>query len=207
MHKIARVQLPDLQVIDARIDFSVPVLNSVIQLCKDLGIRHPEELSLKRYITPEILKKGTVDEETIRRAAAASSQQDTRGKRPEQIGPGGYNPQLSQSAQNISSPTLAPHGGFMGGGTDGSVHGSPTNTPMGTLTSPHRHGQNGQNGTSNRKTKPESVNATLSWGEGLSAEQFDQTLVHSPRAPAKGILAGIFRPTNYEQKAALNRKI
>lgn len=37
MHKVARVQLPDLQMIDARLDYSVPVFNCVVQLCKELG--------------------------------------------------------------------------------------------------------------------------------------------------------------------------
>lgn len=37
MHKYARVQLPDLQYITARLDYSVPVFNAVIQLCKEIG--------------------------------------------------------------------------------------------------------------------------------------------------------------------------
>ena len=37
MHKVARVQLPDLQMIDARLDYSVPVFTTVVQLCRELG--------------------------------------------------------------------------------------------------------------------------------------------------------------------------
>lgn len=59
MHKQTRVQLPDFQVIDAMLDFSVPVLRVTKQLCGELRIRHPVELSLKRHIAPDVLKKGT----------------------------------------------------------------------------------------------------------------------------------------------------
>lgn len=53
-----RIQLPDLQVVDARLDYSVPVLKVTQELCRELGIRYPEELSLKRDIPPDILRKG-----------------------------------------------------------------------------------------------------------------------------------------------------
>ena len=53
-----RVQLPDLQIIVARLDFSNQVLRVTAQFCRELGIRYPEELSLKRYIPPDVLRKG-----------------------------------------------------------------------------------------------------------------------------------------------------
>ena len=37
MHQTLRVQLPDLQVLDMRVDFSTNVFNVVIKLCKELG--------------------------------------------------------------------------------------------------------------------------------------------------------------------------
>lgn len=40
MHKTMRVQLPDLQLINLKIDFSVNVFNAVIQLCKEMGKCH-----------------------------------------------------------------------------------------------------------------------------------------------------------------------
>ncbi|NP_001408898.1 unc-112-related protein-like [Bombyx mandarina] len=46
MHKPLRIQLPDLRFIDCKIDFSIDTFSAVIQLCKNLGIRHSEELSL-----------------------------------------------------------------------------------------------------------------------------------------------------------------
>lgn len=58
MHKFSRIQLPDLQVVDARLDFSISVLKVTQELCRELSIRHPEELSLKREILPDVLRKG-----------------------------------------------------------------------------------------------------------------------------------------------------
>ena len=57
MHKTLRIQLPDLRFIDCNVDFSVRTFNASIVLCKDLGIRHPEELSLCKPLDPEHLKQ------------------------------------------------------------------------------------------------------------------------------------------------------
>lgn len=57
MHKPLRVQLPDLRYIDARVDFSVECFTAVKLLCKELGIRHSEELSFCRPLSQEHLKK------------------------------------------------------------------------------------------------------------------------------------------------------
>lgn len=46
MHKLLRLQLPDLRILTLNADFSVSVFASVCKLCQELGIRHPEELSL-----------------------------------------------------------------------------------------------------------------------------------------------------------------
>ncbi|CAF3903125.1 unnamed protein product, partial [Rotaria sp. Silwood1] len=48
MHKSIRLQLPDFRVLSINADFSVTVFAAVCKLCKDLGIRHAEELSLLR---------------------------------------------------------------------------------------------------------------------------------------------------------------
>ncbi|CAG9105788.1 hypothetical protein JYU34_018920 [Plutella xylostella] len=57
MHKPLRVQLPDLRYVDCRIDFSINTFSAVVQLCKSLGIRHPEELSLCIPLEPSHLKQ------------------------------------------------------------------------------------------------------------------------------------------------------
>lgn len=37
MHKLVRLQLPDLRYLNCKIDFSVKTFNAVIHLCKELG--------------------------------------------------------------------------------------------------------------------------------------------------------------------------
>lgn len=56
MHKCLRVQLPDLRYLDVKADFSVKTFNAVMQLCRDLGLRHPEELSFSKPLEPSHLK-------------------------------------------------------------------------------------------------------------------------------------------------------
>ncbi|XP_058467995.1 unc-112-related protein isoform X2 [Malaya genurostris] len=61
MHKTLRVQMPDLRYLDCRVDFSIKTFGAVVALCKDLGIRHPEELSLCNPLEPVHLKKNYAD--------------------------------------------------------------------------------------------------------------------------------------------------
>lgn len=77
MHKQLKVQLPDLSFVDARIDFSVECMKAVQLLCKELGIRHSEELSFTRPLNPEHLKKNhaTVGVTTGQRAPTSAGQQ------------------------------------------------------------------------------------------------------------------------------------
>lgn len=46
IHKKVRIQLPDLQYVEVSTNFSSKVFGAVQELCSELGIRHPEELSL-----------------------------------------------------------------------------------------------------------------------------------------------------------------
>lgn len=50
-------QLPDLRYLDCRVDYSKKTFGAVVNLCKDLGIRHPEELSLCKPIEAAHLKR------------------------------------------------------------------------------------------------------------------------------------------------------
>jgi len=56
MHKTLRIQLPDLRFTDCRVDFSIKSFNAVVNLCKELGIRHPEELSFCKPLDSDHLK-------------------------------------------------------------------------------------------------------------------------------------------------------
>jgi kindlin 2 len=42
MHKMLRIQLPDLRYIDCSINFSIKTFNTVINLCNELGIKISE---------------------------------------------------------------------------------------------------------------------------------------------------------------------
>ena len=48
IHKMLRIKLPDMQVVDMSVDFSIQVYFTVKQICKEIGVRHPEEASLMR---------------------------------------------------------------------------------------------------------------------------------------------------------------
>lgn len=50
-------QLPDLRYLDCRVDFSTNTFRAVVNLCKDLGIRHSEELSLCQPLEAAHLKR------------------------------------------------------------------------------------------------------------------------------------------------------
>ncbi|OQR79840.1 unc-112-related protein-like [Tropilaelaps mercedesae] len=57
MHKVLKVQFPDLRILDCRVDFCVKAFSAVVKLCKELGIRHPEELAFSRPLSQDHLKK------------------------------------------------------------------------------------------------------------------------------------------------------
>ncbi|KHJ93150.1 FERM protein [Oesophagostomum dentatum] len=196
MHKDARVQLPDNQIIEARLDFSVNAFKATQKLCRDLGIRHSEELGLKRLIPPDILRKGTYEAEnssgpqpirpgeesvgpmTLRKATpifASQTQIDGRMR--------GQSPALSTSGHIFNAHemgTLPRHGGTL---------------PRGTSPSPGAY-----NGTMGRVP----IMPSISFCEGLENEQFDMALVHTPRQAVNRDTV-VFRPQNYVEKAALNR--
>lgn len=53
--------MPDLRYLDCRVDYSIKTFGAVVALCKDLGIRHPEELSLCKPIEAQHLKRNYAD--------------------------------------------------------------------------------------------------------------------------------------------------
>ena len=99
MHKILRIQLPDLRYIDTKVDMSVKCFSSIVQLCKELGIRHPEELSFARPLSSDHLKKNH------RNALTVTSRQRTR----DSIGPiiSHNNSHSTVSHHNLSSSSAA----------------------------------------------------------------------------------------------------
>ena len=83
MHKTLRIQLPDLRFTDCQVDFSIKSFNAVVNLCKELGIRHPEELSLAKPLDHDHLKfnYGTIKkEEKARRVTLATMPNTTMSR-------------------------------------------------------------------------------------------------------------------------------
>uniref|UniRef100_A0A914LXZ4 PH domain-containing protein n=3 Tax=Meloidogyne TaxID=189290 RepID=A0A914LXZ4_MELIC len=192
MHKPARVELPDRQILDARLDFSVPVLKVTQKLCQELGIRHPEELSIKRDIPTDILRKG---------AHVEADQHIQPYMKPgeESIGPGTLRTAkpIRASTMNLSGGRGSPVSGAAAMGP-----GHPFNaSEIGTLPKP---------GTLPRGMSPgpaayrEALGRTPEPGfsEGLEDDFFDHSLINSPKiVPSRDS----FKPQNYLEKAALNR--
>ena len=52
-----RIQLPDLRYLDCTVDFSVKTFNASVEMCGDLQLRHPEELSLCKPLDAEHLRQ------------------------------------------------------------------------------------------------------------------------------------------------------
>lgn len=61
MHNTLRLQLPDLQMREMRVNFAKNVFSVVVQVCKELGVRHPEELSFMRPVSKDDLKRQRID--------------------------------------------------------------------------------------------------------------------------------------------------
>lgn len=80
MHKTLRIQLPDLRYVDRTVDFSVKTFNSSVIMSRELGLRHPEELSLCKPLDPEHLKQN-YQEVMMRRRPAPLTKEVNPGDR------------------------------------------------------------------------------------------------------------------------------
>ncbi|XP_074646535.1 fermitin family homolog 2-like [Tubulanus polymorphus] len=181
MHKIVSVQLPDLQVREMRVDFSVDVFKSIIQVSKELGIRHPEELSFHRKLEKEDLKrnnnlaKGIVrkkkrDPSNQNRTSNGSNLSNNSGNL---NGDGSGSPYISRSPATPSTPQ----------GTLLRTPGTPGSSPWSTY-----------NGT----MSPSSVHS-LSFVDAT-----DYQLVNSPLTPTRVALDVLPRPKSFSEKARIN---
>ncbi|CAD5226053.1 unnamed protein product [Bursaphelenchus okinawaensis] len=192
MHKEVRVEIPDGQVIPAHLDFSVPVLQVVTKLASELGIRHPVELSLKRDIPADVLKKGANIESDKPVSISAAKPGE------ESIGPGTMRTLKPIRAGTINntmrqqSPSIA---GTIGPGHAFNASEIGTMPRAGTLPRGMSPGPAAYREAVGRTPEP-------GFTEPLDNEEFDPRFVHSPQnRPTKDS----FRPQNLVEKAALNR--
>lgn len=174
MHKTLRVQLPDLRFIDARVDFSIKTFTAVVQLCKELGIRHPEELSFTRPLIHEHLKKNF-------RNVGISPRQRAR----DMIGP------IVQTSPGhiISTPDGKSSPALIDDKT------SPSSVWNGTGKG---HSMVNGNGTMHNNLSPD--NSFLSYGSDIGAP----SLATSPVSPTIEAKSALLRPKSLVERARLN---
>lgn len=195
MHKYAKVQLPDFQTIDARLDFSSTVLKVTQEFCRELSIRHPEELSFKRDIPADVLRKGAQIE-------SESQVQPYMKPGEESIGPGTLRTMkpirastLNRNGARQTSPTLSASG--MGPGQLFNSFEVGTLPRQGTLPRGMSPGPAAYREVLGRTPEPGLVNC-----EGLEDEKIDDHYINSPKT---SVSKDAFRPQNFLEKAALNR--
>ncbi|XP_053405406.1 fermitin family homolog 2-like isoform X1 [Mercenaria mercenaria] len=200
MHKNLRVQLPDLQILDMRPDFSSEVFHSVQFLCKELGIRHPEEMSLMKKFDKEDLKKNI--KETL-------NQKDKKKKKDSKLDDSlnvNGNGTLHHNSQN-SLDRLSPY--------NRSPMGPSPSISLGQFyeynTLQHMPGTPGTPGSPYNTLSPNGnlsmLNGTMSPGSmySLSFESaMESALANSPPVTTKEAFQYLNRPKNLLEKARVN---
>lgn len=193
MHKPLRVQLPDLRFVDARVDFSVQCFTAVKLLCKELGIRHSEELSFCRPLSQEHLKKNyqSVGVTPKQRSYTAQDTMDTRA-----------------GSQSVNTNTY----GSMRAGTINTMNGKASPYVVGA----HQAGGVSHHGTIDTRSHSPDITSTLSRHasyRGFTAHYSTTMLVedlknleisNSPHSASSDAKASLLYPKNLAEKARLN---
>ncbi|XP_064624123.1 fermitin family homolog 2-like [Lineus longissimus] len=180
MHKNIRLQMPDLQILDVKVDFSVDVFKSVIVLCKELGVHHPEELSISRKLGKEDLKYNNANP----RGLVQKKHRDRMSA----------NGNLSSNSSNHLSNTS------MDGSGSPFISRSPMtpSTPQGTLL-------RGPGSSQYSPSTPWAANGTMSSMHSLSFEgALESTLRNSPQRSVREAFTMLPRPKTFQEKARIN---
>ena len=189
MHKTLRIQLPDLRFVDCNVDFSVRTFNASINLCKELGIRHPEELSLAKPLEPMHLKENYQETQTRKRAPPPTKDGQT-GERID------TNTFISKSGRQYHS--------------NGSLNGTINRTNNGTLQYHSNPGtlRNGNYSPYTNGHQPVTPNQTLnrsnlSGANITSLSEGELDLVHSPPV-SPAVKQSQLHPRTLVERARLN---
>ncbi|KAL1461446.1 hypothetical protein WDU94_013345 [Cyamophila willieti] len=194
MHKTLRVQLPDLRYLDCRVDFSIKTFNAVLHLCKELGIRHPEELSFCKPLEPHHLKHNLKD------LLAKKSHREHNGSLPADTNtfiangsPAGSQGSLDKSYPPFMCAPITPmkH-------SSSTPFSSPLNNNNGTLGSWHKKSYSEINGS----YSPVSWNGNVSTLEMLNGS-LDSSLASSPNCTPEA-RSKLLKPKNIVERARLN---
>ncbi|XP_075160812.1 unc-112-related protein-like [Haematobia irritans] len=189
MHKILRVQLPDLRFLDCRVDFSTKTFGAVVSLCRDLDIRHPEELSLCKPLEAEHLKKNF-------------------GKFPPKkvpiAEPNGTVYLQPAPDTNSFIPMNSSYKGGSIGSLDRTQNGNFQCSPMSPYGTTPRRGMSSVPGTPSSPTWKNSSNGYATFDSGSSLGDFQENLAASPRSPSPDVRSRLVRPKTLIEKARMN---
>ncbi|XP_068201311.1 unc-112-related protein-like isoform X1 [Palaemon carinicauda] len=174
MHKTLRVQLPDLRYMDFRVDFSIKTFNAVVQLCKQLGIRYPEELSFCKPITSDDLKHNYSEKQIKKKSSSTKNGI-----------PADTNSFIANKSHNSSNGSLdrsaASH----------HLH-SPNKTPISSPGGTWRFNSNGIG----------SLNSTMDSIDGV--DDINTSLANSPLHPSEEARSKLIRPKSLLERARMN---
>ncbi|XP_014471034.1 PREDICTED: unc-112-related protein isoform X2 [Dinoponera quadriceps] len=193
MHKTLRVQLPDMRCLDCRVDFSVKTFNAVINLCKELGIRHPEELSFCKPLEPNHLKYNLKDLPAKKKTENPKNghwnvSADTNTFIPASQSPRGSTGSLDQSNPFMCAPV-----------TPNRNHSTPISSPVshtGTWKRNNNSSGFGSTGSFNANNSTMSLEAL---NGGLS-----ESLAQSPTSISPEVRAKLIRPKSLIERARMN---
>ncbi|XP_042226570.1 unc-112-related protein-like isoform X2 [Homarus americanus] len=174
MHKTLRVQLPDLRYMDFRVDFSKKTFNSVVQLCKQLGIRYPEELSFCKPLSVDDLKHN-YSEKQMKKKSSATVKNGT---------PADTNSFIANKTHNSSNGSLD---------RSAASHHSPNKTPISSPGGTWRFNSN--NGVGSLNTTMDSIDG---------ADDLSASLSNSPLHPSEQARNSLLRPKSLLERARMN---
>lgn len=176
MHKTLTVQMPDLRYMDFRVDFSVKTFNAVVTLCKQLGIRHPEEMSFAKPLSGDDLKKNYSEKHTKKKTSGAKNG----------AVPADTNSFIANRSHNSSNGSLDRSGHHK------TLPHTPNKTP---ISSPagnwHLNQTNGSN----------SLNNTF---DSVDGEKLNSSLINSPIHPSEEARNSLVRPKTLLERARMN---
>lgn len=194
MHKTLRVQLPDMRCLDCRVDFSVKTFKAVINLCKELGIRHPEELSFCKPLEPNHLKYNLKDLPAKKKIDNQKNGHwnvpaDTNTFIPASQSPRGSTGSLDQSNPFMCAPVTPSNRN----------HSTPISSPVshtGTWKKSNNSSGFGSAGSFNANNSTMSLEAL---NGGLS-----DSLAQSPTSISPEVRAKLIRPKSLIERARMN---
>ncbi|BFF99297.1 unc-112-related protein [Drosophila madeirensis] len=193
MHKILRVQLPDLRYLDCRVDYSVKTFAAVVNLCKQLEIRYPEELSLCKPLEAEHLKKNFAQVAHQKRVPIAEPDGTTY-----------LHPAADTNSFVPINAAFHGDGGSTGSLDKPSAPGMFFCAPL----SPHNHSRRSPMASSPAPSPGTWKQSQLGYAtydsSSSSLGDFQENLASSPPTPCADVRAQLLRPKSLVEKARLN---